>query len=231
MKCRFVSGDIRTVVSSVLLCSITIHVLSSELGKRPEEVRITVFLNVFSFKKVNHTKKKGKVCKSWCPTCHVTIDELGLYRPAAVHIDVIMSWCVTSVFVRLTWLLIYCYDRQHVEFIKGWVTSLTPHFTPFTPCLKPSWWLLTAMAGGSSVATVGAITVEGAPWLRASAAMFAVAGRAPERHEENDTKTDRKKRNLSKVFLLRVPKRSLYQKDTAVEQALRRTFTGKQPFI
>lgn len=75
----------------MLLCWITIHVLSSELEKRPEEVRITVFLNVFSFKKVNHTKKKGKVCKSWSPTCHVTIDELGGYRPAAVHIDVIMS--------------------------------------------------------------------------------------------------------------------------------------------
>lgn len=42
----------------MLLCWITIHVLSSELEKRPEEVRITVFLNVFSFKKVNHTKKK-----------------------------------------------------------------------------------------------------------------------------------------------------------------------------
>lgn len=75
----------------MLLCWITIHVLSSELEKRPEEVKFIVFLNVFSLKKVNHTKKKGKVCKSWCPTCHVTIDELGVYRATAVHIDVIKS--------------------------------------------------------------------------------------------------------------------------------------------
>lgn len=124
------------MVSSVLLCWITIHVLSSELEKRQEEVRITVFLNVFSFTKVNHTNKKAKVCKSWRPTCHVTIDELGVYRPAAVHIDVIMSWCVTSVFVRLTWLLIYCCDRQHVEFIKGRATSLLPHLHHSTIMFK-----------------------------------------------------------------------------------------------
>lgn len=134
------------MVSSVLLCWITIHVLSSELEKRPEEVKDTVFLNVLYFKKVNHLKKKGKVCKSWCPTCHVTIDELGGYRAAAIHIDVIMSWSVTSVFVRLAWLLIYGCDRQHVEFIKGWVTSLTPHFTASQTQLMAAYsygrWLL-----------------------------------------------------------------------------------------
>lgn len=49
----------------------------------------------------------------------------------------------------------------------GKVTSLTPHYTPFHHLFEKQqiarWWLLTAVAGGSSVATVGAITVEGAP--------------------------------------------------------------------
>lgn len=44
---------------------------------------------------------------------------------------------------------------------------------------------LTAVAGGSSVAAVGAVAVKAAPGLRAYAAMFAQIGRAP----ETDTKT------------------------------------------
>lgn len=133
------------------------------------------------------------ICKSWHPTCHVTIDELRIYGSTAVHINVKMSRCVTFVFVRLTWLLMYCCIR-HNELIKGgWLHWL--HAIPLY-CLKTSWWQLTAVAGGSSVASVGAITVEGAPWLRTSSTMFAVAGRTPERHEEEDTKTDRKKKKI-----------------------------------
>lgn len=41
-------------------------------------------------------------------------------------------------------------------------------------------WLLTAVAGSSSVASVWAVAVEGAPWLHTPASMFTVAGRAPE---------------------------------------------------
>lgn len=51
----------------------------------------------------------------------------------------------------------------------------------------PCCWVLTAVAGGSSVAPVGAITVEGAPRLSASAAMFTATGGAPERQTEAQT--------------------------------------------
>lgn len=47
--------------------------------------------------------------------------------------------------------------------------------------------LLTAVAGRSSVAAVGAVAMEGAPRLSAPPAVFAVTGRAPER--ETDTET------------------------------------------
>lgn len=47
------------VVSSVLLCWITIHVLSSEVEKRPEGVRDAVFITTILFKKVNPRKAKS----------------------------------------------------------------------------------------------------------------------------------------------------------------------------
>lgn len=40
---------------------------------------------------------------------------------------------------------------------------------------------LTAVAGGSSVATVGAVAVEGAPRLSAFTSMFTMTGGTPER--------------------------------------------------
>lgn len=51
-------------------------------------------------------------CLSMRATCHVTVDELRLDWSTAVHVYVIMSWCVASVFVRLTWLLIHRCERQ-----------------------------------------------------------------------------------------------------------------------
>lgn len=54
--------------------------------------------------------------------------------------------------------------------------------------------LLTAVAGRSSVAAVGAVAMEGAPRLSATPPVFAVTGRAPER--ETDTDTD----SLSRVI-------------------------------
>lgn len=49
-------------------------------------------------------------------------------------------------------------------------------------------WLLTAVAGSSSVASVWAVAVEGAPWLHTSASMLTVAGRAPEgMHTDKNT--------------------------------------------
>lgn len=44
--------------------------------------------------------------------------------------------------------------------------------------------MLTAVAGGSSVAAVGAVAVEGAPSLNAFASMFTVAGGAPGEHAD-----------------------------------------------
>ena len=59
------------------------------------------------------------------------------------------------------------------------------------------------MAGGSSVAAVGAVTVEGAPRLSASTSMFTVTRRAPERQTERDRdrERERKPQCLSKVSL------------------------------
>ena len=56
--------------------------------------------------------------------------------------------------------------------------------------------MLTAVAGGSSVAAVGAVTVEGAPRLRAFTAVFTVAGGAP-----GETHTDRKREACSQSEL------------------------------
>lgn len=48
------------VVSSVLLCCITIHVLSSEVEKMPEGARDAVFvIQAILFKKVNQTRTKS----------------------------------------------------------------------------------------------------------------------------------------------------------------------------
>lgn len=63
----------------------------------------------------------------------------------------------------------------------------------FLDILKIIRWicLLTAVAGGSSVATVGAVTVEGAPRLRTLSSMFAVTrgtpGRQKHRHRRGET--------------------------------------------
>lgn len=46
--------------------------------------------------------------------------------------------------------------------------------------------MLTAVAGRSSVAAVGAVAVEGAPRLSAPPAVFTVTWRAPERKAETD---------------------------------------------
>lgn len=56
-------------------------------------------------------------------------------------------------------------------------------FEHFKDLLMPCRCLLTAVAGGSSVAAVGAVAVEGGPRLSASASVFAVTGRAPERKD------------------------------------------------
>lgn len=46
--------------------------------------------------------------------------------------------------------------------------------------------MLTAVAGRSSVAAAGAVTVEGAPRLSAPPAVFTVTWRAPERERDRD---------------------------------------------
>ena len=53
---------------------------------------------------------------------------------------------------------------------------------------------LTAVAGGSTVAGAGAVTVEGAPRLTAAASMFTVTGGTPER------KTDRERAAYCQMF-------------------------------
>lgn len=60
----------------------------------------------------------------------------------------------------------------------------------FAEHFDKSWWsineILTAVAGRSSVAAAGAVTVEGAPRLTAPPAVFTVTWRAPERKTETD---------------------------------------------
>lgn len=56
-------------------------------------------------------------------------------------------------------------------------------------------WLLTAVAGGSPVATVGAVTVKGAPRLSTYSSMFAVTGGTPWRMKETD-----REREMFSVF-------------------------------
>lgn len=58
--------------------------------------------------------------------------------------------------------------------------------------------LLTAVAGRSSVAAVGAVAMEGAPRLSAPPPVFAVTGRAPERETDTDTDTDSLSRVITK---------------------------------
>lgn len=53
------------VVSSVLLCWITVHVLFSEVEKRPEGVRGAVSVKTIHFKKVYQTRKKAIILVSY----------------------------------------------------------------------------------------------------------------------------------------------------------------------
>lgn len=59
---------------------------------------------------------------------------------------------------------------------------------------------LTAVAGGSSVATVGAVTVESAPRLGASTSMLAVAGGTPGRQMETYGDKETQKRIVCQKF-------------------------------
>lgn len=79
-------------------------------------------------------------------------------------------------------------------------------------------WCLTAVAGGSSVATVWAVAMEGAPWLSASASVFAVTGRTPGR--QRDTDTDRGNLSVCQKFALKVSQQWWFEKGTTGLQLL-----------
>jgi len=63
------------------------------------------------------------------------------------------------------------------------------------------YYMLTGVAGGSSVAAVGAVTVEGAPRLSTSTSVFTVTWGTSERQTEKKYKQEREKLTISKSSL------------------------------
>lgn len=85
--------------------------------------------------------------------------------------------------------------------------------------------LLTAVAGRSSVAAVGAVAMEGAPRLSAPPPVFAVTGRAPERETDTDTDTD----SLSRVITKKKSFSRINLKPSAYATVLASRCLGENP--
>lgn len=81
-------------------------------------------------------------------------------------------------------------------------------------------WCLTAVAGGSSVSTVWAAAVEGAPWLSASTSVFTVTGRTPGIQRDTDTDTDRGNLSVCQKLALKVSQQWWFEKGTTGLQLL-----------
>lgn len=62
--------------------------------------------------------------------------------------------------------------------------------------------LLTAVAGGSSVAAVGAVAMEGVPRLSTSASMLAEAGGTPGTHTDRQTQTKTQTEHERRAYCL-----------------------------
>ena len=99
---------------SVLCCCVASPSTPCPLMERQTQHGGKQSLQVITQTKKYHVCERK--CGTLCVTCHVTIDELRIDGAAAIHVNVIMSWCVAFVFVRFTWLLVYRCEKTIVSY-------------------------------------------------------------------------------------------------------------------